>query len=98
MGMISQICEVKEQGKYCFNVHIINANVLISYAHTSHAHTSHIIASHVSHARHNVSNVKFARVNTSNASNGPFMSYHTFDAMCFHAIMVKLLQNMSELA
>jgi hypothetical protein len=56
--------------------HIIYARIHARITHTSHAHASHVITSH---GRHNVSNAKIARmphVNTSNASNGPFMSHH----------------------
>jgi cell division protein FtsL len=53
------------------NVHAKNA---------SHAHVSYAKASHV---RHNDSHAKIAhvlKIKIKNASNGPYMSYHTFDA------------------
>lgn len=46
----------------------------------SHAHISHGRASHVRHNAYNDKIVHVPKIKTSNASNGPYMSYHTFDA------------------
>jgi hypothetical protein len=70
------------------NAHFAHANVHISHGHTFHAkndHTSnvHVLHSRASHVRHNVSHAKITRVpnvKTNNATNGVYMSYHTFDA------------------
>jgi hypothetical protein len=60
----------KEKGK----THVVHNDHII------HAHALH---SRASHAMHNVSRARIAHmlhVKTNNASNGPYMSYHTFDA------------------
>jgi hypothetical protein len=83
------------------NVCFTRANAHVFHGHTLHAknaRTSYAHDSHSSQVRFNVSHAKISHVTnikTSNASNVPYMSYHTFDAyMCFHANMAKSLLNM----
>jgi hypothetical protein len=73
---------VKEKGKAPI-VH--NAHFDHAYAHAPHAKNTMVSHTHVSYAKayHNRHNVYHAQINHMakiNASNGPYMSYHTFDA------------------
>jgi hypothetical protein len=70
---------VKEKGKapIIHNVHFARADAQVSHTHVSYARASHI--------RHNNFHAKIAhmpKIKTSNASSGPYMSYHTFYASC----------------
>jgi hypothetical protein len=71
---------VKEKGKapITHNVYFARAN---AHAHVSHAHISYARTSHISHNVSHAKIVHLPNVKTSNASNGPYLSYHTFAAL-----------------
>jgi phage regulator Rha-like protein len=80
---------VKEKGKVqivhisCANAHVVYSHVKNDHASTSHVHIAHSSSARASSTRHIASHAKFSHVpnvNTKNALNCPFISYHTFDA------------------
>jgi hypothetical protein len=80
---------MKEKGKaLVHNAHFTHDNAHVSHTHTIHAknvHTSyaHVLYSRVSHVRHTISHAKKVHMHngkSQNASNSPYMPYHTFDA------------------
>jgi hypothetical protein len=66
-----------------FHSHVKNAHIHAKNTSNSHAHIMHASFDTESHARHIASQARFSHMpnaKVKNASNDPFMSYHTFDA------------------